>query len=596
MINMKHFSKCMTRGFLLCGMSAMVLGSMPVSAWADGPDYTMSVIDTTKTGSLTLYKLTGNSGVTTPGTGLEGEAVPAGETAIPGVTFSFIKVGELAQLTEANVALNHLTSIPDDLKTLGQNIGVTLTTTTAGTQQVVTTDNFRAFIEAIKAVPATDDSASGEVLLNEWIAANGTEMTPTDDTGKTTVADLPLGLYLVAESDWQEAQPGEAAIVSPVSPFTVMLPMTNVTDIDGYAPGMLWQYDVTAYPKNNTVNLKKEIILNGNDGDGTELALTTDRNIGDEVTMLLTADVPKMADGRSTRLFALDDEMDEGLAFVEVETVTLGTGTWQATANTALTEADYEVTSADAQHFSVTLTEDGLDKVNALDAPAKLYVRYTTVLTKAAGIGPAMTANTASLRFGADRMKDVTVPGNTAEVATYEIDLTKTAALTDADLTQAVFELYRGDDLVSCVQDEAGRYHVADREDWEEGSSLTSNFMPDADGHLYIRGLDAATYTLTEINAPVGHSLLKAPVVIDMTAPDEVNGSLDSALVGFEGENGEAVADTTALADGIVPLTVENAVAIDLPHTGGRGLVMYGTAAGGVLLLALVLMKKRRHV
>lgn len=61
----------------------------------------------------------------------------------------------------------------------------------------------------------------------------------TDETGYAAMNSLPLGIYLIKETD------GPAQVTKPIAPFVVSLP---TTDVDGEE----WLYDVTCYPKNET--------------------------------------------------------------------------------------------------------------------------------------------------------------------------------------------------------------------------------------------------------------------------------------------------------------------------------------------------------
>ena len=77
-------------------------------------------------------------------------------------------------------------------------------------------------------------------------AHGGTAMPLTDAYGKTAAGDLPLGLYLVAETKVPEM------VVSSCNPFLLSLPMTAVNGSNATDGGTRWIYDVTTFPKNLT--------------------------------------------------------------------------------------------------------------------------------------------------------------------------------------------------------------------------------------------------------------------------------------------------------------------------------------------------------
>ena len=73
--------------------------------------------------------------------------------------------------------------------------------------------------------------------LPEGFTLGEYDVVTTGSDGAATLADLPLGLYLVTETGF-----GDNDVVDPAAPFWVSVPMP---DADGG-----WIYDVVAYPKN----------------------------------------------------------------------------------------------------------------------------------------------------------------------------------------------------------------------------------------------------------------------------------------------------------------------------------------------------------
>ena len=190
---MKKFKK------LLAGLltGAMLLGSMSVSAFA--ADKT-PVIDTTKTGSITIHKYTEDGGKGQPATGkADATQVPQGAVAIKDVGFTIYKVANANDLT--NYYNTNPTSLPD--------------------------------------VKNYYTSTGKNVQVNADVTANkvGSEV-KTDVNGVAAFTGLDLGIYLVVETT------SPAIVTRPCEPFLVAVPMT--TDGDD------WLYDVHVYPKNKT--------------------------------------------------------------------------------------------------------------------------------------------------------------------------------------------------------------------------------------------------------------------------------------------------------------------------------------------------------
>lgn len=190
---MKKFKK------LLAGLltGAMLLGSMSVSAFA--ADKT-PVIDTTKTGSITIHKYTEGTATGTAASGKEDVSqVPAGAVPIKDVGFTIYKVQDAAKLA------NYYSTNPESL-------------------------------------PAVSEYCTGSgknVQLKAGVADNkvGDEV-KTDVNGVAEFKNLALGLYLVVETT------SPAIVTGPCDPFLISVPMT--TDGDD------WLYNVHVYPKNST--------------------------------------------------------------------------------------------------------------------------------------------------------------------------------------------------------------------------------------------------------------------------------------------------------------------------------------------------------
>lgn len=114
----------------------------------------------------------------------------------------------------------------------------------------------------------------------------------------------------------------------------------------------------------------------------------------------------------------------------------------------------------------------------------------------------------------------------------------------------------------------------------------TTNTYTSVNGVVLEAGLNAGTYTLTEIKAPSGYSKLKDPIQIEITATDvKVSGSSDMVTI---------AKTTDTNKEDIWVIKVKNDTLYDLPETGGIGIFWY--TIGGMLLMmaaALVLYKRK---
>lgn len=204
----------------LCAMPAMAEGATTAGAM---PKTSTSTIDKNQKGSITIYKRaldsSGNAG--TAGDG-ETMVSPQG-AALKDTGFT------LYQVMDTNTLLAYYND-----------------NTTAN--QVDVKDYFTNYAE--------NKTAAG--LKTAYATAYKSEVR-TDENGKATFTELPVGMYLVIETKTPQA------VTMPVEPFLVSIPMTRIGDKTTGADNQNqkeWLYDVTVYPKNNiakgTVNLVKQ--------------------------------------------------------------------------------------------------------------------------------------------------------------------------------------------------------------------------------------------------------------------------------------------------------------------------------------------------
>jgi fimbrial isopeptide formation D2 family protein/LPXTG-motif cell wall-anchored protein len=116
-------------------------------------------------------------------------------------------------------------------------------------------------------------------------------------------------------------------------------------------------------------------------------------------------------------------------------------------------------------------------------------------------------------------------------------------------------------------------------------------------GELYIAGIPAGEYKITEIKAPYGYNLLENPISMKIEYEVDTTTMEPTWKFTFDKNGGTeyATADQKILDTGIQNLRIENAAGTTLPSTGGIGTtVFYGI--GSILLIgaAILLISKRR--
>lgn len=212
---------------LLSAALALSLCAMPAMANATLPPTT---IDTTKTGSLTIYKFEGD------------EAKE--DNLLDGVTFTAYQVADIVQPTDPTTGttgvemkpVKALTDIDSDIK---------ITSETKYSEIKETVDAALA----AGTLTAFDTATTGDKGV----------------TGQAKFEKMPVGVYLIVETD------APSQIVNKTANFLVSIPMVNEN-------GKSWDYDIKVYPKNAAVyggiNLKKYGKNYNADGTSTEVALS----------------------------------------------------------------------------------------------------------------------------------------------------------------------------------------------------------------------------------------------------------------------------------------------------------------------------------
>lgn len=312
----------------LCAMPAMAAGD---TVDTSNPQKSTSVIDTTKKGSITIYKYNTTEqtaeGVT--GTG-ETQTPPDGATPLRGAEFTIyqVKNADWLQTYYGGGALAEGEKAPEVDDYFNKENGV-----------------------------VTSYEASN---LVSGITAK--ESQTTDDDGFAQFKDLDLGLYLVIETKKPQS------VVTAVTPFLVSVPMTRVQTGDQATNGQLqeWLYDIVVYPKNSTVKgtfyLDKKGVI-GNDKEhatalpGVKFQLER-LNDGVDLTNTVTDDdwtliLPPKKEGEQQKDYFVTNAQGK----IQVDNLTPGTYRF--------TEIDYETNQDEkyivnaGDHYVFIVNQDG---------------------------------------------------------------------------------------------------------------------------------------------------------------------------------------------------------------------------------------------
>ena len=354
----------------------------PLSVSADR-QMTESVIDTSKTGSITIHKLISNDGYAAYADGMghdiSGDQTTAsGEGMVPldKVIFSYKKVADLIDVAGDGQVGLYFQNVDPAFKNavLGYNWSDAQNRTVIEGETYYTTEQMEAALAAGNNHPGDGSSQTGTTALTSYLASSGTRMPACDSDGISSVSALPLGLYLVGETDvsahdgradraitftdevtgqtksyavgdyyLEDPNPEAPVVDSPAPPYFIVLPTTNITAINGHEPGSQWIYDVDSWPKDQTLSITKKIIDPDEISSGV-LRDYEDYQIGDRISQVIYADAPaltpdlsvpsqdadgnasekKLIDAKTHECYIISDQMTKGLTFDRVTRVALG--------------------------------------------------------------------------------------------------------------------------------------------------------------------------------------------------------------------------------------------------------------------------------
>lgn len=581
------------KSFFKVFASALMLASMATPALA--VDTTAATIDTSKTGSITVVKIKEQDGNISAGTALVNGS--ESRERIGGVVFKVGKVADISNVTNANGG-------SDTDGAYYVNVNSTLKTYTHQTKQAYTAD------ELMNAVSELCETESGV----EKLRAMTTQAVTTDSNGQAVFSNLPLGLYVVAETDNSGAyidtdgngyhdDYNSVKVGTPADPYLVSVPMTNIATVNGHEPGTVWQYDITSYPKDTTIYAQKYT----KNLDNSEIySNTEDWEIGKDHEQVIYTDVPVVKKGEYFHpydKFVIHDVMNN-LAFTKINQIILTPSLVKDPdqdadiTGTQLTTADYTLAGSEgSSEFTVTLTASGLAKLNALQQSATLAVYFDSYLTPSAEIGTsANNTNQATVTWSTTNTPDSSITTQIIHNYTYGLDLVKDG-LNDA--TKAVFTVDRVGDFtsrattgrhsgvdtvdsgrMSFIKESDGVYRVARK---GEAGAVTE-ISPASNKHLIIKGFDDNNaYCFTEIATEEGKNLMADSFTIRYTSGSDETGAIQTVTV----NNGSTYDANSAVrlshSNGIASLTVKNAPTVTL-RTGGAGLYW----AAGIAVVAAV--------
>ena len=609
------------------------------------------VIDTSKTGSITIHKYdmtaAKQGGVNLDNftsTGKQNTAAEAAleKYAIKGVEFSYLRVGDVEQQSE-NGKIQMIYELPTALQ---QILGL------ASSDAAKTEGSKTYFTSQIindKLAQALEDNTATKDKLEAYMGQSGTAMDETNANGVTSKDKLPLGLYLIVETKAPEN------VTYTTNPWFVQLPSTDSNGDD-------WFYDVICYPKNETGNptLDKRVRNNPDQDNVTtanadKLADFTSARNEYKYQSTVTASKAERLDyqfisklphitSSTTYLstYTFDDKMAKGMTYSKDAVIAIyenrdaadstnvnnvdksgAIAVWKSSDTDPKFTATYGK-SGDDSTMKIEMTKAGLNELNKKYSDKYIMVYYTAKVNTddSVVLGDKGNPNDVSLTWKRTSINYYDILKDESIVYSYGYDLTKKFSDGKGDPTKVKFVVQnKSDNYYLVATGSNGVYQVTGKSATEADAT---QFSPSSTGKLVINGIEADEYGFTETHSDAGYSLLKKEVIVKITetkaniTPTEANitgiqSKSDTDFTANDGvPNGAALKNDVTVQTTAASATVDNTKAtmtkqdesnnayvnmeitnqkqFMLPMTGGAGsylLIIAGVVAAGCGMMIL---------
>lgn len=416
-------------------------------------------------------------------------------------------------------------------------------------------------------------------IANQIAAAvSGKAATETLDSGKKITLESGYWLFVTNSNSTQNAV--DNAGTSPI--FAV---------VGGGA--------LTITPKTGTPTVNKTIKNDQTDKYGK----VADSQIGQVVEYELAGTVASNIATYSTYSYTFTDKLSAGIELTSINDVKVTIDGTDVTAKATIGYADKTLTVA---FDNLLAAKDGIN------ANSKVTVTYKAKLTSAAVIGGAGNPNTVTLTYSNNPNTDsegTSIPSTARDYA-FKLHLVNSDKATNQKLVGAKFTIQ------ATGADDAGSKNLYVQADGTLGPDAYE-FEIGADGTFDVAGLDAGTYTVTEVAVPsaagspdVAYKPLSSSftftIAPEYNADTQALTNLGLTVAGnanaiagldtsdnntLDADNGSAV----NTANGMVNVTVANEKAIKLPLTGEQGIALVMGAGLVIVAVSAVSLSRRRR-
>ena len=390
---------------------------------------------------------------------------------------------------------------------------------------------------------------------------------------------------------------------------------------------------VAVTEKTSVPTVEKQILASAPSDPKAETgwAGVADSQIGQEVTYKLTG---KVADNYATYdsyAYKFTDTLSDGLDYVDgsLTVYAVKNGSYSLIDNSA-----YTLTTPNGSNRVLTVNfavdkannKKGLKDIAGVDADTQIVVFYKAKLNKNAVTGNGASEgkkgnyNSVKLEYSNNPYTEGTgtsVEGGAGDF-TFKLNLNKVDQGTEKGLEGAVFTIKAENGKYVASNDGEG-FVAGQLVDVTENSDLPEyvKFTSTGEGKIAAKGLDAGTYTVTEIEAPNDKYTVAKPFTFTISAQYKSNAAelekitvspsqndehrSDVALGTLDNTPGDntltATKGTVANVEtGEINITIGNSKSVGLALTGLNGVTFTWIAGGAVLCIGVAhLIRSRKQ-
>lgn len=482
------------------------------------------------------------------------------------------------------------------------------------------TDTQDAIIKAINTnTPGALKTGASAQDVADWLAANISGNTSTTVLKDADLLNTLAGLVAkkVSPTTPKDATDASFAAGTKVS-FAKSGYYLFLTDADTLAPdgaasskntatspiyAVVGAGDVVVTEKTSIPTVEKDVL------EGGKWGKVSDSYIGEEVEYKLTGHVASNIATFNKYEYVFQDTLSKGLEVVknssgtpkdlrvcivdsktnaEKEVVLDATNGYQVTA-TPGTIAGTELLKVSFDNLKAVQDADG--KPISVNADSKVVVTYKAKLNGEVEYKADGATNEVKLVYSNDPMSTGTGTSVPTKVTdhVFRLDVTKVDKDDQSHKLEATFQVkmtYEGNKKLT-----QEKWLTQDGGLTEEGANA-GKFKTDKDSEIYIPGLVAGTYEITECDTPAGYNTL-APFTITVAPEYKDDGSLKNLNV--TSSNTEMVTSSPT-NDATIPVTIQNKKGSGLPLTGLNGVTFTWIAGGAVLCIGVAhLIRSRKQ-